>query len=90
MLNMHTLDSMSNLTARRALRRWLDEPGRTRTALAAALGVSAPAVSVWLSGPSVPSPWLRGPLEALTGVPASAWQSRRERAHARLRSGATP
>lgn len=79
---------MNNITARRALRRWLDEPGRTRTALASALGVSGAAVSVWLSGPSVPSPWLRGPLEALTGVPAAAWQSRRERAHARIRDAA--
>lgn len=79
---------MTTTSARRALRRWLDEPGRTQVALAAQLGVSGPAISQWLNGPSVPSPWLRGPLEALTGIPATSWQSRREREHARRRTAA--
>lgn len=79
-----------------ALANWLAAHERTGSWLAEKLGCSRSAVALWLSGARRPAEPLRGALEALTGIAATAWLSADERAlgeraerTARLLRGAT-
>ena len=57
------------------------EPGGlTQTRLADRLGVSQPAVFEWFAGNARPSAHFRTAIEALLGIPASAWLTDEERA----------
>lgn len=54
--------------------------GLSQTRLAYRLGVSQPAVSEWVAGTTRPTAHIRTAIEALVGIPASAWMTRDERA----------
>ena len=48
--------------------------------------MSRASVAQWLTGARTPEQWTRERIEALTGVPASGWQSERERRAKRQRA----
>lgn len=52
---------------------------RTQTWLGERLGVSQSAVGQWISGETRPSERLRHPIEVLTGIEATAWETAPER-----------
>lgn len=70
---------------RKLLRDWfegkLDDGGkRPRSKLAELLGVSEPAIGYWLKGTSRPELHYRAAIEAICGIPATAWELSEERA----------
>jgi transcriptional regulator with XRE-family HTH domain len=65
--------------AQKQLKTWLAREGRSAAWLASQLGMSRSVVSYWLTGARTPEHWTRERIEAVTGVPARAWESTSER-----------
>jgi len=64
------------------LRAWIAAGPRTersQSAVARAIGVSQPAVRLWIEGATRPEPRHRLALEVLTGIAPTAWESEEER-----------
>lgn len=60
---------------RKLLVEWLATNGYSQGTVAAKLDVSTVAVNAWVNGRARPSAPLRVPLELLTGIPASSWET---------------
>lgn len=67
-----------NLTPRERLKAWRDGRGLSQKEAGAMIGVSGPAWCEWESGGRSPVEH-RAALEVLTGIPAAAWATDRER-----------
>lgn len=55
-------------------------PSMSQAELARKLGVSAQAVSAWLSGAAMPRPEKMAQIESLLGIPMRAWTEQEESA----------
>jgi transcriptional regulator with XRE-family HTH domain len=64
---------------RRLLLSYLQQPGRSQSALARALKIAQASVSLWTRGRSRPEPHHRESLELLANIPAESWQTAEER-----------
>lgn len=66
---------------RELLLEWMGKDSkRSQSAIARALGVSQPAVHMWLTGHTVPSSTHRKAIERLAGIPEDDWQTDKEAA----------
>lgn len=73
--------AMADLTpAARQLAEMCAPPAMYQSDVARKLGITPQAVSNWIAGNGRPGPVLRGALECLLGIPASAWMTEDERA----------
>lgn len=73
-------DSGIQSLGRDLLIKWMASgTGRSQGYIAKKLGVSQPAVRNWVVGTSRPEPHFRDALQALCGIPPSAWELEVER-----------